>query len=210
VVVFYLVGLLVAALLAGVTNYFADPSPIPSFFDLPAPGTGASSGIAAVALAIATVALGRVLEPIRAYARMAEWLRRGVDQLLGRPVRKDDAFLVAFSSSVGEEAFFRGFLQPFFGWLVATKLLGRPELGATIGIGVTTLIFGIVHFPVVRELIPWTLFALLIGVMFGILYSWSGSLLPPIAAHFLINFLNLRRLAELPDPGPVPSDRAAR
>lgn len=206
--VFYLIGLLAAVLLAALVNLLAQEPPIPPFFALPRnEHRWASLGLA-ILIGVVTVGLGAALEPLAAYAEMARWIRRAVDQLLERPLEKGDAFPIALYSAVSEEAFFRGFLQPFLGWLIAVKLLGKPDLAVSTGLAATAVVFGIVHFPVVRELIPWTFFALAVGVAFGLLAVWSGSLVPPVLAHFLINFLNLRRLADLPDPGPVPSDRA--
>ena len=63
--------------------------------------------------------------------------------------------------------------------------------------------FGLLHFPVVKELVPWTLFAVIAGFAFGALAAWSGSLLAPVLSHLLINWLNLKRLTELQfDPPP--------
>ena len=54
--------------------------------------------------------------------------------------------------------------------------------------------------PLVRELRPWTVFAALLGLLFGVLAYWSESLLGPAIAHLLINWLNLHRLGSLELP----------
>ena len=69
-----------------------------------------------------------------------------------------------------------------------------PELRLVVG---ASLVFGLLHYPVVEELRPWTVFAIVAGLVFGTLAAWSGSLLAPVVAHLLINWLNLKRLAEI-------------
>jgi membrane protease YdiL (CAAX protease family) len=41
----------------------------------------------------------------------------------------------------------------------------------------------------------WTLFAVVAGSLFGGLMLWRGNLLAPVVAHFLVNAVNLSRLA---------------
>ncbi len=81
--------------------------------------------------------------------------------------------LLALFSSIGEEFFFRGALQPEVG-LVAASLL-----------------FGMAHFLPRREFLFWTLFACVAGLLLGALYIGTGNLLAPIVAHFTVNALNL-------------------
>lgn len=202
-VLFYAVMTLVAALLAAAAG-------VPSLFTPPASlERGVVSTLAAVALSLAVVYSGRVLERVSWYRDMAAWLGRLVRILVGPRFDALDAALLALSSAVGEEALFRGLLQPWLGGLVAVRFLDRPDLAPALGVLIAGVLFGVLHAPIVRELRPWTFFAVAIGLAFGALAAWSGSLLAPVIAHFLINFLNMKRLLELPDPGPVPSDRAA-
>jgi hypothetical protein len=91
--------------------------------------------------------------------------------------------LLALLSAAGEEVIFRGVLQP------------------RLGLWVATLLFGLLHVPVRRSLVPWTLFALAIGLVLGLLTEWSGSLWPAILLHFLVNYFNLHDLAR-PRPEP--------
>lgn len=93
------------------------------------------------------------------------------------PLSVPDAVLLAFASGLAEEMFFRGALQPRAG-LVAASVL-----------------FGVLHMPSSRALWPWTGFALLMGFVLGWLFEASGSLIGPIAAHTLINAVNLPLLA---------------
>ena len=100
----------------------------------------------------------------RMAAAMAEPLRG-----LGVP----DALLLSSASGLAEELFFRGALQPRVG-LVAASLL-----------------FGALHFAPRRDLLPWTVFAVLMGFAFGAMYEWTGNLLAPVVAHTVINAINL-------------------
>ena len=52
--------------------------------------------------------------------------------------------------------------------------------------------FALLHVGPGRRFLPWTVSALVLGVGFGVLAEETGSLGAPIAAHFMINFLNLR------------------
>ncbi len=90
------------------------------------------------------------------------------------------AFILALASSIGEELFFRGALQP------------------TIGLVPATILFALAHFPAKRELIPWTVFAGVVGLGLGFLFERSGSVVAPVIAHFVVNFINLRAIGKLP------------
>ncbi len=81
--------------------------------------------------------------------------------------------IMALCSSVGEELFFRGALQNQFGWVPAS------------------IIFGLVHIPWNKLMIPWTIIAIVAGFLLGGLYIYAGNLLAPIFLHFTINLLNL-------------------
>ena len=75
---------------------------------------------------------------------------------------------------MAEERLFRGALWPHLG------LLG------------TTFLFGLVHFVPHKKLWGYPLFALVAGLLLGVLREASGSVIPPILAHFTVNVLNLR------------------
>ena len=49
-----------------------------------------------------------------------------------------------------------------------------------------------------KRFVPWTVSALALGVAFGALAQETGNLGAPIAAHFTINFLNLRYIVRTP------------
>ena len=136
---------------------------------------------------------------------MALFLKRMLTspELLGPQLNSQKAFVIAVYSGIGEEAMFRGFLQPWFiqllgDWVEAPQSL----LAIALGILAASALFGLLHFPVVEELRPWTLFACAPGLLFGVLAAWSQCLAAPVLAHVLINWLNLKRLTELQDDGP--------
>jgi uncharacterized protein len=88
-----------------------------------------------------------------------------------------EILLLALSSSVAEEAFFRGALQPL------------------VGLWVQALLFAAVHFRPRPRFYPWTAMSLVVGLGLGLLARWLGDLSAPIVAHFTINLLNLTYIA---------------
>jgi len=151
--------------------------------------TACSGGIG-LAIGLVVVALSRLS------LRCFSWSRELYDwfgEVLG-PLSVKDALLLACLSSIGEEIFFRGAMQP------------------TCGLWITTAFFALLHFPPRLQLWPWTLLAGLLGLAFGYLVLWSGNLLGPMVAHFVINALNLihlrrflRAAEKLPGDASLPS-----
>jgi membrane protease YdiL (CAAX protease family) len=132
-------------------------------------------GLAAgVALALASRAWTRASA---AGARLAAELAR----LVG-PVSPGRALLLALASGIAEEAFFRGALQPRVGLLLASLLFGLAHWGPT---------------PALR---PWALYAAVVGLGFGALFAWTGTLVAPAAAHVATNAVNLVWLGREPPP----------
>jgi membrane protease YdiL (CAAX protease family) len=85
-------------------------------------------------------------------------------------------FALALSSSIAEELLFRGLVQ------------------AHIGLVFTSILFGVLHKQPDSYFGIWAAFATIAGLIFGLLHDWSGGLLAPILAHFVINLVNLYRL----------------
>jgi membrane protease YdiL (CAAX protease family) len=111
-----------------------------------------------------------------------ERLARELARAIG-PMTIPDALLMAAASGFSEELLFRGALQPRVGLLVASVL------------------FGAVHFMPRREVLPWTGFATLSGLLFGWLFEWTGNLVAPIVAHTVVNAVNLPLLVRQYGPG---------
>lgn len=83
---------------------------------------------------------------------------------------------LAVTSSLGEELLFRGLLQPWLGlWLQA-------------------LLFGVLHQLAGTSRWVWAGWATLVGFVLGAIFALTGSLAGPLAAHALINGLNLSYL----------------
>ncbi len=80
--------------------------------------------------------------------------------------------VIALVPAICEELFFRGFLQSQLQRVV------RPQ----VAIGLTAFVFSLIHFQAFGFFARW-----LLGVVFGHLRLWSGSLLPCIAGHFAHN-----------------------
>lgn len=91
--------------------------------------------------------------------------------------------VVAFFSSLGEELLFRGLLVP------------------VIGLFLSALLFGGLHQMKGPSRWAWVGWATVVGLLFGVVFVSTGSLLGPIAAHALINGFNLNYLQNH-DPAP--------
>jgi uncharacterized protein len=81
--------------------------------------------------------------------------------------------MIAILPAIGEELLFRGVLQ---------KLFGEWFRNIHVAIFFTAFIFGAVHMQF-YGLLP----RMMLGVIFGYFFYWSGSLWIPIFAHFLNN-----------------------
>ncbi len=108
--------------------------------------------------------------------RLLPVLRQIAEELAPRLVDGADRsslVLVSIFSGVGEETFFRGAVQSEFGLVVAS------------------LVFGLVHVGPDRRYLVWTVWAVLAGFMFGVLYEITGGLLAPMLAHCAHNAATL-------------------
>lgn len=129
--------------------------------------------------ALAGVGLGLFFVALSAWMGRFTWSQRlgGEFRRLLGPLTLTDVTLLAISSSVGEEALFRGAMQPSWGFVI------------------TSLVFGLVHMGPGRTFWPWTLTALLSGFALGGLCEWTGDILAATLAHFTLNYFNLWRIA---------------
>jgi uncharacterized protein len=92
---------------------------------------------------------------------------------LARSLSSPGIVCLAVLSAIGEELLFRGLLLPFVGLL--------PQ----------ALLFGLVHYLPTKSRWAWAAWATVVGVAFGAMFQLTGSLAGPLAAHALINGLNL-------------------
>ncbi|HMJ14905.1 MAG TPA: CPBP family intramembrane glutamic endopeptidase [Polyangiaceae bacterium] len=113
------------------------------------------------------------------------WARRLHSELrpIARSISGVGIVVLAALSSLGEELLFRGLLQPWLGLIVQS------------------LVFGIVHQIRGPSRWVWVSWATGVGLGLGAIFQLTGSLLGPLAAHALINGLNLLYLRNH-DPEP--------
>ncbi len=135
---------------------------------------GAGSGMALLGLWYALIALLPV----------ARRLDDRLGELLGG-LAAPQAVGLALLSGFAEELFFRGAVQ------------------GAVGMPLACVLFALLHGGPGRELRLWTLFAAGAGLVFGGLMLWRGNLLPPFAAHFVVNAVNLERLRRAARRGPA-------
>lgn len=81
--------------------------------------------------------------------------------------------LIAGFSSLGEELLFRGLLQPWIGWILAS------------------LVFGFAHQASGKSRWIWVGWATVVGFGFGAIFELTGSLVGPLVAHAVVNAVNL-------------------
>jgi membrane protease YdiL (CAAX protease family) len=137
------------------------------------PGQLALSPLCGIAVGLLVVFLSRLAVHRFEWARL---LHREFRALLG-PLGDAETFLLALASSVGEEVFFRGALLP------------------AIGIWASSIVFALLHIGPGRRYLPWTVSAFVLGLAMSELARGLGDLGAPIAAHFTINYLNLRHIS---------------
>lgn len=102
------------------------------------------------------------------------------DKLIGLLITSDtiwimilNLIMIAVLPAIGEEAIFRGVFQKiFYGFFKS----GHPA------VWITAILFSTLHFQFFG-LIP----RLILGLVFGYLYLWSGTLWLPVIAHFVNN-----------------------
>lgn len=76
---------------------------------------------------------------------------------------------LAILSSVAEEMLFRGVLQPYLGVILTSLIFGLMHMGPG-GLGI------------------WSLWALIAGLVLGLLFDAHQNLIPVIIIHFIVNF----------------------
>lgn len=133
------------------------------------------SPILGIALGLVVVLLTRLA--VRRFT-WAQLLHHDFRSLLG-PLPSREILIMALASAIGEELLFRGALQPW------------------IGLWPQAVVFSLLHIGPRRYFLPWTLSAFGLGICFGYMLEWTGDLGGPIAAHFVVNYLNLHFIARV-------------
>ncbi len=127
------------------------------------------SGVAAAVLVIA------LSHEFTRHTQVGERLAHAMADLLG-PLGRGEIAVLALTSGIAEELFFRGALQP------------------RVGLVVASLVFGAVHFVPRREFLVWTLFSVAAGFLLGGLFEATGNLIAPVVTHVVVNGVNLTLL----------------
>lgn len=131
--------------------------------------------LTAVALVVMLLSSAWILEKTLPSFRYASGL---LEQALSQfNITLPFAFALAALSSLAEEIFFRGALMPL------------------LGVWGQAIVFGLLH-PMPRRAWIYMVFTFVAGLCFGYATLFTGSLIPAILAHFVINlqgFLELRR-----------------
>ncbi len=122
------------------------------------------------------VALGQLVVALTPWlVDRASWARALRDELkpLVGDLSASEIWLLALTSGIAEELFFRGAMQP------------------VLGLWLTSVIFGAVHVGPKRALLPWSIWAFVMGLAFGAIFELTGVLWGPVFAHVWINGRNL-------------------
>lgn len=98
---------------------------------------------------------------------------------MGRIMRQSgmnhhQALALSLASGLGEEFFFRGALQNAFG-------------AGLLAVGIQAVVFAIMHPVPDRKAWSYPAFVFCGGLLFGLTYWYTGSLIPGILAHYLHN-----------------------
>lgn len=135
-------------------------------------GDGAAGLCVGAGLAVGITAIGAAASRRFAWFRdMEDDLRRAIG-----PLSLGQVAALATASGAAEEIVFRGALQAAWGWVTAG------------------LVFGALHVPLRRTLVPWTLSAVAIGLGFGYCAERMGGIIGVTVAHVGVNAVNLWRL----------------
>ncbi len=103
-----------------------------------------------------------------------------------------DLLGISVLAGLGEEMLFRGVLQAAF----------AQRAGPWIGLVLASVLFGFMHFIT----LTYAVLAMLMGVYLGLVWQWTGNLLPPVLTHALYDFLVLLYLMRGPGSSP-PEDK---
>ena len=155
----------------GSNDLWRNGPPRPGMWLLLGPGIGLLFGVGCVRVM-------RWIEP------RYEWmgvLREEFANIFGRATSREVLWLAA-ASAVGEEILFRGAMMDAWGLVPSS------------------LVFALLHLPPRRELWPWTASAAILGLSLGGLTLATGNLGAAVAAHFIINALNLAYITGRPSP----------
>ncbi len=144
---------------------------------------------------VVSVALGLALSFATVHATRAFVTRYGWARVLHADLRPAirhasgaTLLVLGVASAASEELLFRGFFVPL------------------VGIVPAAIAFGLVHQVRGRGRLAWIVWAAVMGLLFGLVFCLTGSLLGPFVAHAVVNVRNLRFLRDT-DVAPPPDRR---
>ena len=157
------------------------------FLDVLIPASAQDAGIGLLVGLAVGCALVVAVRGATAVSRSVATLNEGIKEILG-PLRGWEIAVLAVSSGLGEEIFFRGFLQ------------------SLTGIWVSSFLFALLHIGPDRRFTVWPFLAFGASLVFGLVFEWAGNVLPCVIAHATVNFINLRYLVGVKeDEAPIVS-----
>ena len=127
--------------------------------------------LSGLVLGLFIVILSHILDRFKPFARLNTIIAHHLPGL-----RFSDIVILSIFSSFGEELLFRGVLLQL------------------LGIHISSLIFGLLHYGGKRDFLLWGIMGWVMGYFLGGLFLATGSLLAPMLAHLTINFFNLNHL----------------
>lgn len=141
-------------------------------------------GVVGLAGGAVLVVVSRLLER---WIPSVETLTHGFAQMLGQFTPRY-ACLAAMASSIGEEIFFRGFLQSWWGLFLSS------------------LVFALLHIGPDKRFISWPFLAFGASLLLGSLMIYTGTIWASVIAHGVVNFVNLNHIqAKAAEPGGLTS-----
>jgi len=153
------------------------------------PATPLTAALTSALFGIATAAI--VVVSTRFAVGRYAWAQRLHTEL--RPVAQDltigQILLLAGLSSLGEEILFRGLMTP------------------ALGVIVSSVLFGVLHQVRGPSRWVWMVWATAVGLVLGLIFVATGSLVGPLVAHAVVNAVNLGYLRE---HDPKENDRVQR
>jgi membrane protease YdiL (CAAX protease family) len=168
-------------------SYFSDPEPA-DYLGLKAPHSALYWGLGILLLLVAypfVEYIGYINQKIPVSGSTEQWIKsmeeeatRQIKFMLQNPTPAElvkNLIFISLFAGIGEELFFRGILQRIF-----IRMTSSPWLGIIL----TAAIFSAFHFQF-YGFFP----RLLLGILLGVIYWYSGSLWPAILAHFLYDAL---------------------
>lgn len=120
--------------------------------------------------------------PVGPLKKIKDLLQEFLAPLL-EPCTLGDLALISFLAGLGEELFFRGFLQTWLG----------EHLPGPWPLILASALFGLAH----AITVAYVVIAGLIGLLLGWMWEATGSLLGPITAHAVYDFLALAYVMKL-------------